>query len=873
MKKFNILITFLLLLTMGMDAKHVDEVTAQKVGKAFLATQTNSKSFGSTIELSLAYKSVSNKYNALASAEPETYFYVFNANNIGFVMVAADDNVTPVLGYSDEGAFDGENIPKSVAKWMEEYKQQIRFVIENKTNATDAIRMQWNSYLSGYASATLGGYRSVSPLVQTKWNQSPYYNALCPYDNSYNQRTVSGCVATAVTQVMKYWNYPDKGSGSHSYSHSKYGTLSANFGATTYNWSAMPAVVTSANTAVATLTYHVGVSVEMNYGVGATGGSGAYVISSKSAATHCAEYALETYFGYKSSLQGIERVNYSESNWLSTIKTEIDAARPVIYAGFGSGGGHCFIADGYDNNDFIHFNWGWGGNSDGYFNINALNPAALGTGGGSGGFNSGHQAIIGVEPPSAGTEVELKLNSFVTVNPSTIYYGQAFTVSANFVNSGTNPFSGDYCAAVFDSESNFIDYVQILSGYSLNAGYTYTNSLDFQSSGSLSFLPGNYTIGIFYRKTGGNWVLAEDNNSFTNMVPFTVINPSDIELNAPLALTPGTTVVQGQTLSVNTNFVNNGSNTFYGTYSLAIYNLDGSFAQSIGSLNETNGLPVGYTYQAPYLTFTSSAITLEPGTYLVAALYNYNSTGWKVAGSSSYQNPIKITIKSPSLSPDPYEVNNSFAQAFNLSFTFSANAANVLTPSSNIHEGTDHDYYKVVLPKGYDYTLNARIHDAYNSGNGVEYTVDALVSYSLDGVTWSDTYDDIIGFDIEVNNGGTVFFKVAPYFAGETGTYLLDFDMERTGNAVFVSPEPAASAISVYPNPATTQLFVDWSDIHTDVSSISLVSITGTVVETAVVAAGTTSYMFATENLAEGIYFVNVVSTDGILTQKVVIRK
>ncbi len=288
-----------------------------------------------------------------------------------------------------------------MAKWLEGYKNEIRFIITNNILQTTEIANDWSSLINGINyGGSLGKKAGVTPLCQTTWDQSPYYNALCPYDNSASERTVTGCVATAMAQVMKFWNFPATGTGYHSYNHDTYGTLSANFGSSTYNWTSMPNNVSSNNSAVATLMYHCGVSVDMNYGVGSTGGSGAYVISNASPVTNCTEYALKNYFGYKSTLQGVEKDNYTQTQWVNLMKTELDAGRPVIYAGFGSGGGHCFVNDGYDINSFFHFNWGWSGSYNGFFVITALNPGGVGTGGGTGGFNNNHQAVIGIEPSS-----------------------------------------------------------------------------------------------------------------------------------------------------------------------------------------------------------------------------------------------------------------------------------------------------------------------------------------------------------------------------------------------------------------------------------------------------------------------------------------
>ena len=247
-------------------------------------------------------------------------------------------------------------------------------------------------------------------MITTTWNQSPYYNNRCPYDNNYAEKTVTGCVATATAQVMKYWGHPSTGRGSHSYS-SNYGVLSANFGATTYNWSAMPTSLNSYSSssqinAVATLMYHVGVAMEMDYGVSATGGSGAFTTSRGDVNYPSAENALVNYFKYSSSLYGVSKENFTDSQWKTMLKTELNASRPIIYSGRDESGGHCFVCDGFNNSDQFHFNWGWGGYCDGYYAVGALNPAPGGTGGNATyTFNISNQAILGIRPNNSSSSV------------------------------------------------------------------------------------------------------------------------------------------------------------------------------------------------------------------------------------------------------------------------------------------------------------------------------------------------------------------------------------------------------------------------------------------------------------------------------------
>jgi hypothetical protein len=866
MKKTIGLLGLLTVFALTTFAKQVDENTAKQVGQNFLKTRTNSQLLNGGTTLNLVYSVKSTANSSIASIQATTFFYVFNSGTNGFVIVSGDDVVTPILGYSDEGAFDPNNIPPNAAKWFEGYKNQIRFAIENEMKATDEIATEWQNLKDAnlaFSSTREGS--SVDPLIQTKWDQAPNYNALCPYDNQYSSRAVTGCVATAMAQIMKYWNYPANGSGFHSYNHPQYGTLSANFGSTTYQWSSMPNIVSSSNNAVATLMYHCGVSIDMQYGVASQGGSGAHTLDVAD--------ALKTYFGYPTSVQGIYRSNYSEAQWISLLKTELDASRPVQYAGTGSGGGHSFVCDGYDNNDFFHFNWGWSSSSDGYFFVNALNPGSLGTGGGAGGFNSNQRAIVGIQAPTGTQTFNLGLYNYVTPSANPLYYGNAFTITTNIANNGTNNFAGDYCAAIFDDAYNFVDYVEIKTGYTLQGGYAYNNNLVFSTTGILGMLPGTYYAGIFYKPTGGNWVIVSNSGSYANLTQMTVINPNDIELNSSMVLTPGITFTQGQAASVNFNIINEGNATFYGQYQVNLYELDGSFVQTINTINENNGLQSDYTYQNPYITLSTSSITAAPGTYLLAVVHRPDgSTNWQLTGSTYHQNPINVTVKLPSIQPDQYENNNLFSQSYTLPITFSGNTATRNTVGSNCHLGSDYDYYKINLPAGYTYTLTPRLHDSYNSGNGNTYSLDALFSYSTDGITWSDAFDDLISGSISANGGSTVYFHVSPYFTGETGTYLLDMIITRTV-ATGIKENELANEIKVYPNPTNGLVSIDLESFNIGINQISIINLQGQSIATVSDIKNQGIVDISLTDYPSGIYFIQVQCTNGLLTKKLIIEK
>jgi hypothetical protein len=855
--------------------KHIDEKTARTVGQNFLTSRVNSRTLKGSNDLALVQTVYSGNMNRPVTGKENVCFYIFNINlSRGFIIVSGDDNVKPVLAYSDEVGFNAAGIAPDVAYWLNGYKEQIEEIIRNNIQASDKVKSRWESLKSGPVSnAMIKTVHTVNPLEQTSWDQSPNYNAICPYDYAYNDLTVTGCVATGMAQILKFWGAPANGAGFHSYNDPKYGTQSADFGSTTYDWNSMPLSVTGPNTAVATLMYHCGVSINMSYGVASTGGSSAYVISSESPVQNCAEYALKTYFGY-TGVQGLARSAYpNKTDWINLLKTELDAGRPVLYAGFGSGGGHCFNCDGYDANDFFHFNWGWSGQFDGYFDVDALDPAGTGTGGGTGDFNSGQQAVIGIQGPGGETQSStLNLFDYVIPSPSDILYGESFTVHTNIFNNTTQDFNGDYCAAIFNNNGAFVDNVEVLTEMPLQAGHYYPNGLTFSSSGLFTMLPGIYSIGIFYSPAGQNlWIQVSDTSGYTNFPQMTVHHSNTLELYAAMTVTPGTMLIQGQPVSVFLDVLNTGSSTFTGTFDVSLYDLDGYAVFTVQEMTGMN-MPSNYHYTNG-LTFASSNLTCDPGTYLLAMQYFPDGgQSWQLTGSTNYQNPIEVIVQHAPYGADPWEPNNTFAQASDLPVTFSGNSATVNTADANISNNSrssvDYDYYKIDLGSGFSYTIGARLNDSKNSGNGQNYTEDAIFSYSTDGLTFPNTFDDIMANSIISPNGGTIYFMVSPKFTGTSGTYQLDISVTRNPLGI---EDPSFKAIRIYPNPVKDVLHLDLTSFNGNFDQIRIMNMEGKQVLNLFEVSGGQAYTIPLDNLTDGLYFLQMRTATGLYSRKFVI--
>ena len=277
MRKVLLFIVFALVASVGANAGNVPEKVAAHKAAAFL----NLKSVTQLQLLESGYETM----------------YLFAVQGGGFVVVSADNSVQPILGYSRVSSLDTKRLPSNLASWLKGCDSQIRAAAA----AQLPMHEGWNK-----EPKRVDGFDSiVGPLLTTTWDQDPLYNDLCPQDD--DGQTMTGCVATAMAQVMKYWSWPDTGVGQHNYNTYFYGNLSADFGSTAYDWANMPSELTSSSSsaevsAVATLMYHCGVAINTNYATYWYGGSSAFDLSINDGLDYpCAENALRTYFKYSSA--------------------------------------------------------------------------------------------------------------------------------------------------------------------------------------------------------------------------------------------------------------------------------------------------------------------------------------------------------------------------------------------------------------------------------------------------------------------------------------------------------------------------------------------------------------------------------------------
>ena len=486
MKKLTITIALTTLLSLSVFAHPVDVKTAQKVATTFL----NNNGAKST------------QLTDLSKAASFPNLYIFSTEN-SFVVMSADDCVRPILGYSLTGKFVAENMPTNLRGWLQGYNDEIQFAIDSKAKATAETAKQWKDLMDGNTKAGKAT-TIVGPLVQTTWNQNAPYNNLCPQKD--NTRTVTGCVATAMAQVMKYWNYPTRGIGSNSYSWNGQ-TLSVDFGTTTYNWSNMNDLSTDAGKeAVATLMYHCGVSVNMNYNTSGNGGS--------SASTYNVMNALQTYFSYAPFMRYKSKDDYGDELWIDMLKKELNDGRPLQYRGSDAGGngGHSFVCDGYDSDDNFHFNWGWGSYCDGFYSVNDMEPGVGGIGSGNGVYTVGQAAIFGIEPISSLDAPTLSASvseGHINLTWSAIDDAVSYDLYKNDVKIGTGITETNYSDSEVTFGSYYSYYVRAVSNENRSNPSNTVTELYFYRS----LMPTNLSATYTNSNSILNWTGLEENQS------------------------------------------------------------------------------------------------------------------------------------------------------------------------------------------------------------------------------------------------------------------------------------------------------------------------------------------------------------------------
>lgn len=516
-----------LLLALGyssLQAKRITQWQAQQQAYSFWGKQMPQKARA--------------KSRAATTASRSDAYYVFNNDAGGFVIIAGDDAVTPVLGYTSTGSFDAENLPDGLKDLLKSYERQIAALGDN--------------YVANQTT-TRAAFTGEKLLKTAEWNQGNPFNKYTPHNY------VTGCVATAGAIVMKHHGYPAKGIGSHSYTWNGK-TLSANF-ELTYDWASMPAKYDGTNDAafdgVARLMADLGVAVEMQYN---KDGSGAYIGNLVT--------ALQKYFGYSklSHLMAIEDVGAEA--WNGRLREEIDANRPVLYAASDpAAGGHAFVIDGYKDESFS-VNWGWGGSCDGFYQIGALNPESAGKPMGDK-YNVGQSAVFGMQP-SDGTEKISGLGfvkydglmQVLNMNVTDVKKGQKFNVySLPIANNGDHAYTGECALALMNAKGELREILSSVSIENFEIGHYYP-VFTFYTTSKIDAEPGDY-LAVMAKENGSEeYIELYDPNYERMRLPATGYEPLTFEIKRKIG--KGATFEPASRYNPSSNFYN--GKPIMGTY-------------------------------------------------------------------------------------------------------------------------------------------------------------------------------------------------------------------------------------------------------------------------------------------------------------------
>lgn len=759
--------------------------------------------------------------------------YVFDQGNEGYLVVSADDVAAPVLGYSTTGSIDPDNMPDNLRWWLNQYKAEIEAATKNGTPA--------------YSQYSDGDRAPIEPLLKTRWNQGEPYNNDCP--QLAGNYTVTGCVATAMAQVMNYHEWPASFNADFSYT---WATAQSQLvwkeDNVTFDWANMLDVYTRGQydttqaAAVAKLMKACGYSVNMNYDIEQRGGSGAPSIS--------IPLALVNTFGYDKDAHIEFRSFYGLDEWETIIYNNLKECGPVIYSGAnGSGAGHCFVCDGYQSDGYFHFNWGWSGVSDGYFRLTALDPSSQGIGGSTDGYNIGQDIVVGIGKPVSDSNssyivCEGQFSAEVTSN-------NVLSISGPFYNFSAVEFIGQLGLRLTDNDGKAIEELFLpldtISPYSGYGGFSI----------ELTLKAGDYRLYPVYKPYKGQSEIMPtpaDHPGYialhSNGVVITAEVPEvgayaveDLKFETPLYQGYGF-VVTGNALWTGPLSV---SQTIFGVL------LTGTTSETTVAIGEQmaqefspNSVASPFEYQSSWIQTTPDYSTGIPeGSYYFAmAIADNNSpNGIRLICEpiqvSMLANPGKPVISSPiwsianatSVTPDNIKV--SMVVACSSGYFFNRIPVYVLGP---------------ILPGVTTYT--------------------PAVFYS-DRISLTAGKKEIVDFTIQMPNAlpGETYqaFLVNPVDNKELSANRINFTISnQTGISDIMTDTPRG--VSASPNPAYDYTVIT---AGSEITRIDIASLSGSYVSVPVEIDGSSARIDVT-GLATGLYIARVATANGVESVKII---
>lgn len=763
--------------------------------------------------------------------------YVLNDDSRnGYIVLSADDVATPLLGFTEAGSFDNDNIAPAMKNWLEQYSRQIAYAAENGMEVT--------SYDNGLP--------AVSPMLTTLWDQMAPYNNDCPTLNG--KPTYTGCLATAMAQVINYHKYPEQGTGTASYIWNNT-TLSYDFSAANHRFDyslmadnyAAP-TTDSQKAAVANLMLACGISVEMNYSN-----------SSSGAISHKATMALVNNFNYDKGIRYALRDLYTLETWTDMMYKELSENRPVLYGGLNNvNGGHAFVIDGYENG-YFHVNWGWSGMSDGYFLITALDPDMQGIGGSTSGYNYDQDAFLYVQKPKAGSEYYP--GSFISgdFGPEGTYTYSRST-RLNFLSTGM--YEGwlstcivvqdfDFALKITDKDGN-VQYMYLEETYRMSpfAGYNEviypTSAFENLAEGTYTVTPATscngkmYDIPVYINKSGAvKMTIEADQVTFSRITADYKLKATDVK--------PASSIYRGKIARITAKITNSGDEYLGSVY--PVIRKPGSHLNSaaLSSAAVQVDVPRNATVETEWLATIPT--TLTAGEY---EMYILDSEGNEIS------DPAPITVSTAKVAAQRFAITS-------LEFPY-ATGGNGTTNSP-------------ALVGSQDFTVNATIE--CTSG----YLTDMIVAFIFSPSS-STSIDYIIVPQLTLDTGESQTVKLSSNLTtvSENQTYYLLFRnntsqtwadngsryyFKITGLSGVESIEAveADNSVKIYPNPVESTFNVSSSS---PIVNITAYSMTGAAVINESFSGQSESETVDASSLPAGTYLVKVETENGIMVDRII---
>ena len=606
--RIQTLTAFLVLTVVALGAPR-SERDAAEIASKFLSSTPTGKSRRASVR-------------ALTQPAPttQTPYYVFNsADGEGFVIVSGDDKALPVLAYADEGRIDFDNMPVNLKSWLQVYEHQMKMLADLQAEGVDSQPADVYD-------------TEVKPLLgEMRWDQDTPFNNMCPV-YSGNVRCAAGCVAIAVAQIMAYHRYPTKCSGSVNYTDEGSHAVNVNFADSVIDWDNILSDYLHGYTAqqaraVASLSYMVGAAHYMEYDY------------SSGASEYYTPYALVGNFGYDDGIALVDRRNYSNEKWCEVIKNELDNERPVMYTGATTANeGHAFVVDGYNRQGLFHVNWGWGGVSNGYYALSALNPTVQGIGGASSldGFNCYQDAVIAIQPAYSHSDYyypDLGVTSLTASQNSISRNGNVSIYATGIFNSDGAERTINAALGVYDKDNNLI---AVLGSKEYTAYPIYPRTTTFRNISVPSSVPnGNYELRFIYTNPGSStWNVGISNYGTPCFLPMTVTSTQiifgtpDMTPKLELVEIGATTTLYAKTLNFKqkggfTFTVKNSHIEFFDSVQIAMRKVGSEDYTLIGAKIMLN-VPADASVTLPVTEF----VTVSSGTYeLALAVYTTGTVG------------------------------------------------------------------------------------------------------------------------------------------------------------------------------------------------------------------------------------------------------